>query len=272
MQPSPSLGGGYMPTSPAIKISANRKPVLPSAAPMARSPHDRTDLEPALRSLQAYRQRLEKELTTMQLMRADETHAASAVIDKLTHELDAAERARDADSTRTSRLIDQLRAENALLTAAAGRMHEQWRRDAIELESIRLELIHVEAESERERNEAVSMMQTGARLAEAKYKSAERGRGVDVQVLRAELCSREAQGDELVQEHTRATLRLNADSRCAALDATTTQPGPFWSSCEVESDGLTDLLRAPSPPLTPCRLRACRSGVPPARFHISRLR
>ena len=172
----------------------------------------------SIQQLQHYRKRLEDQLRLMQRRRAEEMARGTAYIRLMGSEIAALEHAREADAARFARELSELRDENALLTAAAMRMHEQWSGDAVQLESLRAELRTMDAESSAARSEAHGMLIHGADLAEQRYRRSERRRTVDVRLLAAELAQQEVSGGELLVTQQTQHLRLHADARCAARE------------------------------------------------------
>ena len=79
-------------------------------------------------------------------------------------ELDALERQRATESAAAARLVEHLRGENALLTAAASRLHAQWQRDATECESLRSEIKALDSQLTSARRESTEMVHVGAEV------------------------------------------------------------------------------------------------------------
>lgn len=150
----------------------------------------------------------------MQRNRAHEARQAAAEALALHGEIEALERAREADHAMWEDTLAILRADNALLTAATMRMHEQWSRDAVELESMRVEMQAMDMAAAAGRAETQTLLDSGASLAEERYRRAERRRALDIRVLATELSTLETAGESLIVEQQRQHLRLLADARC----------------------------------------------------------
>ena len=222
LQPIRAGRPGYMPASPPGRHTSpmgSGNPLMNILAPgaTARRNTDAPAADP-MRRLRGYREQVEGELTKLQELRAEEGAASTACIETLIEELEGADRERRADAEAANKVIEELRSENALLTAAASRIHSQWKRDATELESLRAELKVLDAQNATQRAEALEMMHRGAELADAKYRSSEKRRAIDVGVLSRELREHEASGVALLAEQQLTALRLHADAKCAATE------------------------------------------------------
>ena len=171
-----------------------------------------------LAALHGYRRRLEDQLRLLQRKRTDEAKAAAATVAALSEELSALEKARAVDLHQWESEAASLRADNALLTAATMRMHEQWSRDAVELEALRVEMRAMDAGAAAVRAESQSLLHRGAGVAEERYRRAERRRAVDVRVLAEELGALEQAGSALLVDQQLQHLRLLADARCVGRE------------------------------------------------------
>jgi hypothetical protein len=114
-------------------------------------------------ALHTYRRRLEDQLRLLQHKRQEEARSAG-------EELASLEQERLSDQKEYEEQIAALRADNALLTAATVRMHEQWSRDAVELEALREEMRAMDAEMVATRAESHRLLQSGVGLAEGRYR------------------------------------------------------------------------------------------------------
>ncbi|KOO34079.1 hypothetical protein Ctob_005791 [Chrysochromulina tobinii] len=133
-------------------------------------------------------------------------------------ELASLEQARLSDQKEYEEQIAALRADNALLTAATVRMHEQWSRDAVELEALREEMRAMDAEMVATRAESHRLLQSGVGLAEGRYRLAERRHAVDEHLLACELAALEEAGTTQRVEGQLQHLRLLADAHCVGRE------------------------------------------------------
>lgn len=203
-----------MPSPSGSAVLTRSLPALPSdSTVLGRSPailhHEST-----LLSLQSYRVRLEDQFKALQSSKAEAAEQAAAAVALLVEELAVAERARASESAESALKIEQLRADNALLTAAACRVHEQWTRDAAELEELKAELKRRDAQAASQEIESRQLLHRGAALAEDRYRASERRRKVDVGILARELSLLEEGSDDLQRQEEARAMRLLADGRC----------------------------------------------------------
>lgn len=168
------------------------------------------------------RQAVENQLRSLLRLRTDEAIASGTCMALLADEIAALE---------SSHM--QLQQDNALLTAAACRLHEKNERDSVELLALRQRV----AQLERVSNETKQMASRGAELAEERFRSAERRRTVDVGLLSAELKAREEATAALVASQQLHTLRLLADGRCATREVARLEE-------ELESQAMRTTLEA----------------------------
>jgi len=162
-------------------------------------------------ALHTYRRRLEDQLRLLQHKRQEEARSAG-------EELASLEQARLSDQKEYEEQIAALRADNALLTAATVRMHEQWSRDAVELEALREEMRAMDAEMVATRAESHRLLQSGVGLAEGRYRLAERRHAVDEHLLACELAALEEAGTTQRVEGQLQHLRLLADAHCVGRE------------------------------------------------------
>jgi hypothetical protein len=162
-------------------------------------------------ALHTYRRRLEDQLRLLQHKRQEEARSAG-------EELASLEHARLSDQKEYEEQIAALRADNALLTAATVRMHEQWSRDAVELEALREEMRAMDAEMVATRAESHRLLQSGVGLAEGRYRLAERRHAVDEHLLACELAALEEDGTTQLVEGQLQHLRLLADAHCVGRE------------------------------------------------------
>ena len=162
-------------------------------------------------ALHTYRRRLEDQLRLLQHKRQEEARSAA-------QELASLEQARLCEQKEYEEQIAALRADNALLTAATVRMHEQWSRDAVELEALREEMRAMDAEMVETRAESHRLLQSGVGLAEDRYRLAERRHAVDEHLLACELMALEETGFALLVEGQLQHLRLLADAHCVGRE------------------------------------------------------
>ena len=121
-------------------------------------------------SLQSYRVRLEDQLKALQSSKAEAAEQAAAAVALLIDEIAELEKVRAAEAADAAQLIEQLRADNALLTAASCRLHEQWKRDAAELADLKADVARREAAAQSQQLEAQQLLHRGAALAEERYR------------------------------------------------------------------------------------------------------
>ena len=188
-----------------------------SSAVLTRSP-PALQHESTLLSLQSYRVRLEDQFKALKSSKAAAAEQAAAAVALLVEEIAVAENARARESAQSAQVIEQLRADNALLTAAACRLHEQWTRDAAELEELKAEIKRRDAQAASHELESRQLLHRGAALAEDRYRSSERRRKVDVGILARELRHSEELRDSMLQQHEARTTRLLEDGRCLARE------------------------------------------------------
>jgi hypothetical protein len=155
----------------------------------------------------------QQRLRDLQELRDQEADMAVQAIEALSEEILRLERVRADEGAEAALTIEELRGDNAMLTTAAYRVHEQWRRDACELASLKAELTRLDVQCAAERCAAEGLLQRGAGLAEERFRSSERGRAVDVSLLARELDNAEETGAALLAEHQLFILRLLAENR-----------------------------------------------------------
>lgn len=188
-------------------------------------------------SLQSYRVRLEDQLKALQSSKAEAAEQAAAAVALLIDEIAELEKVRAAEAADAAQLIEQLRADNALLTAASCRLHEQWKRDAAELADLKADVARREAAAQSQQLEAQQLLHRGAALAEERYRASERRRKIDVGVLAHELRGAEESRDELLVQQRQHTGRLLAEVSCLASEMSRAE-----RECEaVAADGAAKL-------------------------------
>jgi chromosome segregation ATPase len=192
--------------SPRVRSAMGQK------SPRARSTI--TDATATIHQLQHYRQHLEDQLRLLQRKRFEDSARAMACMDTLRTELAEVERARATETAAHAAELARLRTHNALLTAAAGRLHERCDRATSDLEALRSEVGHVDGESHAVRESARTLLQCSVSMAEERYRVSERRRHAEVGALHAELTVQEREAVELAarQEETRRRLAAEADT------------------------------------------------------------
>lgn len=146
---------------------------------------------------------------------------ADALVDTITLELAASEARRAEEARAAQAREDELRAELAVRTTAACRMHEQWRDSVAEVRELRAELARAERALETMRAAADAGLGAGMRRSEERTRLVELRRSVEQRTLRVELASQEVAFARLESAHNelRASASVERGERASAVEA-----------------------------------------------------